>query len=288
LTADTVRWLKNMQYQWHCSRCIGGLHIGGLPDGKLTEPLRGVFTRDAKDPNANGRPHWSTTEGGHLYYSITGGAWYLSMVFAPDKTACAASFATAGELPTGQAAWRCWDCNTFVERKLTVAELSPAEVVEVAQVAAAERAAAVTASFAQAERMPRLHVGGLPDGKLLEPLRGVFTRDSKDPDANGRPHWSTTEGGHLYYSITAGAWYLTWRYLTGRAAAYFVTAGEVPTGEAAWRYWDGNSFVERKLTLAELSPAEVVEAARAAAAEPHDTGCSTVARKDWFAQATGL
>ena len=144
-----------------------------------------------------------------------------------------------------------------------------------------------------------LYIGSLPDGKHPK-LCGVFTRDAKDPNANGRPHWSTTEGGHLYYSITGGAWYLSRMFAPDflnpnkftpdkdNAAAYFVTAGEVPTGEAAWQYWDGNAFVERKLTVAELSPAEVVEAARAAAAEPHDTGCSTVARKDWFAQATGL
>ena len=138
MTADTVRWLKNMQYQWHCSRCIGGLHIGGLPDGKLLEPLRGVFARDAKGPNANGRPHWSTTEGGHLYYSITGGAWYLNDEFSPDKDDAAAYFVTAREVPTGEVAWWYWDGNAFVERKLTVAELSPTEVAELAEAAAAE------------------------------------------------------------------------------------------------------------------------------------------------------
>ena len=38
----------------------------------------------------------------------------------------------------------------------------------------------------------------------------------------------------------------------------------MPTGEEdAWKYWDGSKWVDRKLTVAELSAAEVMEAVAA-------------------------
>ena len=102
-------------------RCTG-LRVGGLPDGKHPK-LCGVFTRDAAAPEANGRPHWSTAEGGHLYYS-TAGKWFLKDdgEFTPDKPNCIASFATAGVVPTGEAVWEYYDGSAWVERTLTVAD----------------------------------------------------------------------------------------------------------------------------------------------------------------------
>ena len=101
-------------------RCAG-LQVGGFPAGKHPT-LRRAFRRDAAAPEANGRPHWSTPGGGHLYYS-TSGKWFLSTVFTPAKTSCTAWFATAGEVPVGEAAWQYHDGSKWVERALTVAEL---------------------------------------------------------------------------------------------------------------------------------------------------------------------
>ena len=53
-----------------------------------------MFRRDAAAPEANGRPHWNTAEGG----------WYLDE-FTPDELGCHANFATAGEVPVGETAW---------------------------------------------------------------------------------------------------------------------------------------------------------------------------------------
>ena len=41
---------------------------------------------------------------------------------------------------------------------------------------------------------------GIEKDLHLMPLFGVLTRDEADPTANGRPHYSTKEGGHLYAS----------------------------------------------------------------------------------------
>jgi hypothetical protein len=124
------------------------------------------------------------------------------------------------------------------------------EQAALAEETAAKRAAAAS-SFAQAERSAGLRVGGLSEGKHPK-LHGAFTRDAKDPDANGRPHWSTAEGGHLYYS-TDGRWLLHVMFTPDRLSgiAGFATTGEVPAGEAAWQYWDGSKMVERVLTVTE-------------------------------------
>ena len=80
--------------------------------------LRGASTRDADSPDANGRPHYSTAAGGHLYYSTTG-KWFLnSDEFAPDKATCHAAFATIGAVPVGEAVWRYWDGDKWVVRPL--------------------------------------------------------------------------------------------------------------------------------------------------------------------------
>ena len=51
----------------------------------------------------------------------------------------------------------------------------------------------------------RLVVTGFPADGRHQSLRTVFSQDSVAPNANGRPHWSMEEGGHLYYSTT-GKW----------------------------------------------------------------------------------
>ena len=117
-------------------------------------------------------------------------------------------------------------------------------------------------SFAQAERCAGLQVGGFPAGKHPK-LCGVFRRVAAAPDANDRPHYSTAEGGHLYYSIQ-DKWLLNATGFTPNktnATVTFATAGEVPVGEAVWRYVDMSlkdtdgtmgKFVDRMLTVTEL------------------------------------
>ena len=165
-------------------------------------------------------------------------------MFTPDETSCTTmNFETAGEVPVGEAAWSYYDGSKWVVQRLTVAELSAAEAVQVERASEAAAAALAAAAFDQAERCPGFRVGGLPAGKHPT-LCGVFRRDAAAPDANGRPHYSTAEGGHLYYS-TIGKWLLRddgfFPAKTG-CDAKFATAGEVPVGEAAWRYNDGGKW----------------------------------------------
>ena len=57
------------------ARQVAGLRFGGIEDG--LKILQGVFRHDLKDPEANGRPHYSTLAGSHLYYSKSG-KWLLN------------------------------------------------------------------------------------------------------------------------------------------------------------------------------------------------------------------
>ena len=221
-------------------------------------------------PEANGRPHWSTVEGGHLYYSVNG-SWIVNTEeCSPDTTSCDAYFRTAGGVPVGEAVWRCHNkherwcecrfCTRHVgghtsqrieyydhtktvcweEQRLTVAELSPAMQI------------------AQMRYCPGFRVGGLPDGKHPT-LSGAFMRTLEGGRlANGRPHWSTAEGGHLYYSIN-GNWCLNADGLTpdkDGATAWISRAGAVPVGEVVWQYYNGCKIVEQRLAVAKLLPAE--------------------------------
>ena len=97
-----------------------GLRFDGLEEGRR-ESLHGVFTVDPDHPTANGRPHYKTEAGGHLYYSING-KWFLSDKFTPDEDNAAAWFATAGEVPKA-ATWQWYDGNAWGERALTLTEL---------------------------------------------------------------------------------------------------------------------------------------------------------------------
>ena len=119
-----------------CTPQAAGLRFAGLDEGRYPE-LHGVFTVDPEQPVANGRPHYRTAAGGHLYYSGTG-KWFLNpREFTPDKPSCCANFAAAGAVPVGAAVWSYCDMNLedtdgtmgrFVDRELTVAELTAAEV----------------------------------------------------------------------------------------------------------------------------------------------------------------
>ena len=103
-----------------------GLRFAGLEEGRLPT-LHGVFAVDPEQPVANGRPHYRTAAGGHLYYSVNG-KWLLDDECTPDTTTCFAGFATAGAVPVGAAVWQYYTGGKWGERELTVAELSAAEV----------------------------------------------------------------------------------------------------------------------------------------------------------------
>ena len=72
---------------------------------------------DPDQPLANGKPHYKTAAGGHLYYFPGHGNWFLSTEFAPDEAACTAHFATAGAVPVGAAVWQYCDSDEWVERE---------------------------------------------------------------------------------------------------------------------------------------------------------------------------
>jgi hypothetical protein len=171
------------------------------------DSLCGAFTRDATEPDVNGRSHWSTAEGGHLYYSVNG-SWILNTKeCSPDTTSCDAYFRTAGArgVPVGEAVWR----------------------------------------------YHNKHGRSCKCGAFMRTLEGGRL-------ANGRPHWSTAEGGHLYYSIN-GNWCLNADGLTpdkDDATAWISRAGAVPVGEVVWRYYNGCQIVEQRLAVAKLLPAE--------------------------------
>lgn len=155
-----------------------GLRFGGLEDSRWLAELHGVFAVDPEQPVANGRPHYRTAAGGHLYYvggrvdacpecpsgrvdecclcpcCSVNGKWVLNIEFTPDNNAAAAFFATAGAVPVGAAVWRYGRGQPgFVDRELTVAELTAAEVAAAEQALATPQAAG-------------LRFAGLEDGRL--------------------------------------------------------------------------------------------------------------------------
>ena len=123
-----------------------GLRFAGIEEGRFTK-LHGVFTVDPEQPVANGRPHYRTAAGGHLYYHSGSGMWLLDDECTPDTGSNFTSFATAGAVPVGSESWKRVDMSlkSFVDVKLTVTELTVAELTA-AEVAAAERAAEVAAA----------------------------------------------------------------------------------------------------------------------------------------------
>eukprot|EP01047_Picozoa_sp_COSAG01_P037636 COSAG01_NODE_3005_length_6731_cov_34.287394_2_plen_210_part_00 len=90
--------------------------------GSSYKKYRGVFTIVPQRPAANGKPHYKTEAGGHLYYSVTG-RWYLNKEFTPDATRAIATFKTNGAMP-GEAVWEWWDGKNWVTRTLKTIDLS--------------------------------------------------------------------------------------------------------------------------------------------------------------------
>eukprot|EP01051_Picozoa_sp_SAG22_P009542 SAG22_NODE_802_length_7099_cov_122.579429_1_plen_310_part_00 len=244
-------------------RCTGLVAIDPSRDPTLDGQ---VFTRDDLSPDANGRPHWSTAAGWHLYYFPDYRQWFLSYeLFSPEEGVRDIYVWTPGEVPVGRTIWQayCDEKQAWHDYSLTIIELSSKQQrAEAEVVAKAVEAARVAAAFAQADRCLGLRVTGLSQaitggsrGMLREGQ--VFTRDDLSPDANGRPHWSTWPGGHLYYFPEYNMWFLSEEFSPEedlRNASILVTeSGEVPVGEATWQRIDGNgTWVACQLTITEV------------------------------------
>eukprot|EP01052_Picozoa_sp_SAG31_P010375 SAG31_NODE_567_length_14028_cov_4.022328_14_plen_170_part_00 len=100
-----------------------GLQFAGIEKHRFAK-LHGIFTIDAEEPVANGRPHYSTAEGGHLYYVTDLGKWILNGIFSPDKPNSCIEIIRPGAVPVGEAVWRYYDGSKYVDRTLTVSEVS--------------------------------------------------------------------------------------------------------------------------------------------------------------------
>jgi hypothetical protein len=134
----------------------------------------------------------------------------------------------AGEVPQGERAWhmyenylpihpkcgvtsgRDFDGRDFTSALLvTVTELAEPKMDELCAVfRALEEDASIRAATARAQagRVLGFRIGGLHDRSREmiaesweEPLRGVFKLDPDLPEYNGRPHYSTAAGGHLFF-----------------------------------------------------------------------------------------
>eukprot|EP01052_Picozoa_sp_SAG31_P080346 SAG31_NODE_40130_length_283_cov_0.603261_1_plen_67_part_10 len=60
-----------------------------------------IFRIDTEHPQANGRPHWSTKSGWHLYYFPSYKLWFLNRKFTPEDDMRELCTSTLGEVPTG-------------------------------------------------------------------------------------------------------------------------------------------------------------------------------------------
>jgi len=122
--SDHKRMSKRQRSEWAVRS--ERLLVGGFPDDKHPS-LRGHFRRDATDPVANDRPHWSTEGGAHLYYT-KGKRWHLNLTgFCPNTRKCVAYLEHHhGMLPPMEVAWQYFNAVKFVERTLTVEKLSAA------------------------------------------------------------------------------------------------------------------------------------------------------------------
>ena len=86
--SDHKRMSKRQRSEWAVRS--ERLLVGGFPDDKHPS-LRGHFRRDATDPVANDRPHWSTEGGAHLYYT-KGKRWHLVEKVAPSILHCPSGY----------------------------------------------------------------------------------------------------------------------------------------------------------------------------------------------------
>eukprot|EP01051_Picozoa_sp_SAG22_P009399 SAG22_NODE_782_length_7256_cov_8.627498_5_plen_656_part_00 len=249
-------------------RC-GGLEVAGLAGNRKS--FNTVYARDPDNPDANGRPHYSNPEGSkHLYWYAATSKWFFSNSFEPARSSAVAWVAADGAVPTNDqsASWTCHIDSSWQNLQLTITEVSR-EVVEAArQAAQAAQQLAAAGALAQAERCGGLIVEGLPSSRGA--FNTCYTVDQEAPTSNGRPHYVSTTGKHLYYFST-GKWFLSNVHdpAQSSAVAWYETDGAVPTGAAApatWQVHADGGWSALPLTITETS-ADVAEAARRAEAE---------------------
>eukprot|EP01052_Picozoa_sp_SAG31_P039009 SAG31_NODE_5321_length_2612_cov_2.787505_3_plen_304_part_00 len=282
---------------------VAGLQFAGIEKDRFLG-LHGIFTIDTEEPVANGRPHYSTAEGGHLYRGTCDTKWILNGIFSPDKPASCIEIVSPGAVPVGEAVWQYYDGSKYVDRTLTVSEVSTEEV-DAATVALAESVAEIDAQATRVWIVPitliapnvllvvychpaafqracscfhflqsffvsvglawqaaGLQFAGIEKDRFPK-LHGIFTIDTEEPVANGRPHYSTAEGGHLYYETDLGKWIVNGIFAPDKpnSCIEIIRPGAVPVGEAVWQYYDGSKYVDRTLTVSEVSTEEVGRAA---------------------------
>ena len=161
-----------------------------------------------------------------------------------------------------------------MKRSLTVTELTAEEVgteiaVEAARVAAEQNAEQVVA-VVQSTRCAGLKLAGLPEGSnLIDGGDGVYVLHPTLPEYGGFPHYvdsAPMDSCSLY--CCDGEWRVGVTYATpikkstlescNEGHASITRRGEVPVGEHGWDCWVNHEWVNRPLTVAELSTAEVV------------------------------
>jgi hypothetical protein len=160
-----------------------------------------------------------------------------------------------------------WDEIRKLDSTVAWNRAAAAKVVAAVAKPACSIAVCRGSSWLQAGRADGLHFHGLdclPENNRSS-CGGVFTVDTQDPVFSDRPHWSNGagRGGHLYYDAGAGRWVLSNSFdsQSGNSVATFDTVGAIPTaGKAGWKDQHGKPVGQ--LAVAELSAAEVAEAAR--------------------------
>ena len=106
-------------------QAAGGLRVTGFMAKHAT--CNGLYTRSQADPDANGFPHYISTKGMHIYVQADG-QWGIDDELAPATSDCWAHTPGGDTVPTGETTWQYLDHGDFVDRALTVTELSKAEV----------------------------------------------------------------------------------------------------------------------------------------------------------------
>eukprot|EP01047_Picozoa_sp_COSAG01_P037637 COSAG01_NODE_3005_length_6731_cov_34.287394_3_plen_620_part_00 len=182
------------------------------------QDLQGIFLVDTDHPVANGRPHYKTAAGTHLYFSSNQRNWYVSDKFTPDRTLTCMLFTSEGEVPQGEQTWRLWDSKKkeWVDLQFTITELLQSTSAQSDSSAAAtsdnqskdEQQQETADAIDTKEPMSAVRFLGLPRNMELK-FSGVFSIDEETPTVNGDLHYKTEAGGHLYRSKCGKKWYIS-------------------------------------------------------------------------------
>ena len=134
------------------------------------------------------------------------------------------------------------------------AEQAAAEVERLEEEARQKREAQARAAQAQAER---LGAGGALqlEGHPMPACNGVYRRVGQELHGGFPRYAHASSGKHLYRYQAQERWFVSNVFTPSKSDCngYIGSAGgEVPVGAQAWQCWDGNTFVERTVTVREL------------------------------------